>query len=220
MTPLQRRLAEQLEAALPQTQCTRCGEPDCRRYAQAIAQGHAPINRCPPGGEEGVARLAALTGQAPLPLDPAFGQATERRVARIDENWCIGCTLCIKACPVDAIVGAPKFMHTVLEDDCTGCELCIPACPVDCIEMPTATPGLKGWAAWSPAQAQGARARYQARGERLQREAREAPLRLAAKGQDKLQDLAAQPQDAQTQRKRAVVQAAIARAREKAKAKA
>lgn len=159
-------LADLIDAALPQTQCTRCGEPDCRRYAEAVAAG-APLNRCPPGGEAGVARLAQLTGRPALPLDPEHGVAAERGVARIDETWCIGCTLCIQACPVDAIIGASKQMHVVIEADCTGCELCIPVCPVDCIELPSVTPGRSGWEAWSAEQAEAARARYQARSQRL-----------------------------------------------------
>lgn len=128
-------LAARLLAALPQTQCTRCGYPDCAAYAQAIAAGTAPINRCPPGGAEGVARLAALTGQPVLALDPEHGTEGPRGVAWIDEDWCIGCTLCIAACPVDCILGGNKRMHTVIEAECTGCELCVPACPVDCIVM-------------------------------------------------------------------------------------
>ena len=138
-------LAERINALLPQTQCTRCGEPDCRRYAQAIAEGRAPINRCPPGGDEGVAALAALTGQSPLPLDPACGVPAERGVARIVEEWCIGCTLCIQACPVDAIVGAAKQMHTIVAGLCTGCELCLPPCPVECIRMEAVGENLDNW---------------------------------------------------------------------------
>src|SRR5690606_16433089 len=126
-------LAARIDAALPQTQCTRCGYPDCAHYAEAIARREAAINRCPPGGAEGVARLAALTGQPVLPLDAACGSEGPRAVAVIDEDWCIGCTLCIKACPTDAILGLNKRMHTVIADHCTGCELCVPACPVDCI---------------------------------------------------------------------------------------
>ncbi len=127
--------ADQILAALPQTQCTRCGYPDCAAYAQAIAAGEAAINQCPPGGSAGVARLAALTGQAPLPLNPEFGIEGPLTVAVIDEDWCIGCTLCLKACPTDAILGGNKRMHTVIAPHCTGCELCIPVCPVDCIRM-------------------------------------------------------------------------------------
>ncbi|MDE2146797.1 MAG: electron transport complex subunit RsxB [Burkholderiales bacterium] len=173
-------LAGRLDAALPQTQCTRCGYADCRAYAQAMADEGAAINRCPPGGEEGVQRLAALTGRSPLPLDPACGSEGPRRRAVIDEAGCIGCALCIKACPVDCIVGAPQRMHTVVEALCTGCELCLPACPVDCIEMLVATPGRSGWQAWSAAQAEAARERYQQRRARSAREQAEQAARLAA----------------------------------------
>ena len=126
-------LAARIHAALPQTQCTRCGYPDCAAYATAIAGRAAPINQCPPGGVEGIERLAAITGQAAAPLNPANGTEGPRSVAVIDEDWCIGCTLCIAACPTDAILGSHKRMHTVVERYCTGCELCIPVCPVDCI---------------------------------------------------------------------------------------
>lgn len=156
-----------IDAALPQTQCTRCGYPDCRHYAQAIAQGEAAINQCPPGGQEGVARLAAITGQPALPLNPDNGLEAVRVVAHIDENWCIGCTLCIKACPTDAILGANKRMHTVIAEACTGCELCLPVCPVDCIELDNASGEATGWAAWSPAQADEARLRYHRHQQRL-----------------------------------------------------
>ena len=156
-----------IDDALPQTQCTRCGYPDCRHYAEAIAQGEAAINQCPPGGQEGVQRLAALTGRPALPLNPANGEEAPRLLARIDEHWCIGCTLCIKACPTDAILGANKRMHTILADACTGCELCLPVCPVDCIELDNASGTATGWAAWSPAQAEQARERYQKRSKRL-----------------------------------------------------
>ena len=128
-------LIERIDAALPQTQCTRCGYPACRPYAEAIARGEAAINRCPPGGEEGVRTLARITGRTMLPLDPECGIEAPPRVAVIDEDVCIGCTKCIQACPVDAIVGASKLMHTVVADLCTGCELCIPPCPVDCIAV-------------------------------------------------------------------------------------
>ncbi|AVS99316.1 ferredoxin [Paracidovorax avenae] len=157
-----RALAARIDAALPQTQCTRCGYPDCAAYADAIAGETADINRCPPGGAEGVARLAALTGRDPLPLDPQCGAEGPRGLAVIDELACIGCTLCIKACPMDAILGTHKRMHTVIEAHCTGCELCIPVCPVDCIAMENATGDATGWAAWSAPQAGHARQRYQA----------------------------------------------------------
>ncbi|MDN5861959.1 MAG: RnfABCDGE type electron transport complex subunit B, partial [Salinisphaera sp.] len=129
---------DRIDGLLPQTQCKRCGYDGCRPYAAAIAAGEADINRCPPGGEATMQRLAALTGRAPRPLDPACGPIKPPLVAFIREDECIGCTRCIQACPVDAIVGAAKLMHTVIADECTGCELCIPACPVDCIDLPTA----------------------------------------------------------------------------------
>lgn len=160
-------LAARIDAALPQTQCTRCGYPDCATYAQAIASGEAAINQCPPGGAEGVARLAAITGMAALPLSAEHGVEGPRSVAFIDEAWCIGCTLCIKACPTDAIVGSNKRMHTVIEPYCTGCELCVPACPVDCIQLETASGAATGWAAWSAPLAQQARARYQQHRQRV-----------------------------------------------------
>jgi H+/Na+-translocating ferredoxin:NAD+ oxidoreductase subunit B len=128
-------LADQIDALLPQTQCTKCGYPACRPYAEAIARGEAQINQCPPGGAEGITKLAAVLGRDVLPLNPGNGEERERAAALIDESLCIGCTLCIQACPVDAIVGAPKLMHTVLLQHCTGCDLCIPPCPMDCIAM-------------------------------------------------------------------------------------
>jgi Na+-translocating ferredoxin:NAD+ oxidoreductase subunit B len=164
-------LAELINEALPQTQCTRCGFPDCRRYAEAIAAGQAGINQCAPGGNEGVARLAALSGAPVVALNPANGSEGPLRRARIDESACIGCTLCLDACPVDCIVGGPKSMHTVIEPLCTGCELCLPACPVDCIFLTNASPARTGWQAWSPEQAQQARVRYEFHQFRLAREA-------------------------------------------------
>lgn len=128
-------LAARIDALLPQTQCTRCGYPTCRAYADAIASGETDINHCPPGGAEGVAALAQLLGRAPKPLDPANGLEAPPLVAVIDEAICIGCTKCIQACPVDAIVGAAKRMHTIIAAECTGCELCLPPCPVDCIAL-------------------------------------------------------------------------------------
>jgi Na+-translocating ferredoxin:NAD+ oxidoreductase subunit B len=205
-----------LDALLPQTQCTRCGYPDCRAYAQAMAEGEADINRCPPGGEQGIVRLAALTGRPVLPLDPQRGIETPRRLAVIDEDWCIGCTLCIKACPVDCIVGASKQMHTVIDEQCTGCDLCLPVCPVDCISMIEVSGTRTGWDAWSPQQAGEARQRYAFHRLRTEREKRENDERLAAKAQAKLADLQGQSLITDPQlleRKRAVIEAAIARAR-------
>jgi electron transport complex protein RnfB len=128
-------LIDRIDALLPQTQCEQCGYHGCRPYAEAIAHGEAEINQCPPGGSEGIAALAALLDRTPLPLNPDNGVEKPRTLARIIEADCIGCTKCIQVCPVDAIVGANKLMHTVIADDCTGCERCIPACPVDCIVL-------------------------------------------------------------------------------------
>lgn len=170
-------LQESLNAALPQTQCTRCGFEDCAAYAKALAQGEADINQCPPGGAEGVRRLAALTGRPIKALNPEHGQESVRKLALIDENWCIGCTLCLQACPTDAIVGSNKHMHTVLPNWCTGCELCLPVCPVDCIEMRACGPAT-GWAAWSVGQAQEAAQRYALHRQRLARESQDTQDRL------------------------------------------
>ena len=209
-------LARRIDAALPQTQCQRCGYPDCAQYAQAIADGAAEINQCPPGGVEGVQRLARLTGRPALPLNPTHGIEGPVTVAVIDEDWCIGCTLCIKACPTDAIVGANKRMHTVIEPYCTGCELCIPVCPVDCISLDNVSGERTGWAGWSPQLAAQGKARYEARQIRLARERVEHDARLEAKAEAKLADLAAASkltEPAALDRKRAVIEAALARAR-------
>lgn len=160
-------LAERILEVLPQTQCTRCGYPDCAAYADAIASGEAAINQCPPGGDEGIHRLAVVTSRAYLPLNPNNGVQAPRSVVWIDENWCIGCTLCIEACPVDAIIGTHKRMHTVIESECTGCELCLPVCPVDCMLLENVSGEASGWDAWSASAAEQARQRYADRQARL-----------------------------------------------------
>jgi electron transport complex protein RnfB len=214
-------LALRIDSLLPQTQCTRCGYPDCRSYADAIAAGDAPLNQCPPGGAEGIRLLAQLLGQPELPLNPEFGDEGPRRVVYIEEATCIGCTLCIQACPVDAIVGAPKRMHAVIEADCTGCELCLPVCPMDCIALEDASAGATGWAAWSPAQADGARARYASRQARLAHAEREEAERLSAQAtsQPAVDAVPADDAPAAADPKRAAIAAALARARLRAKAR-
>jgi electron transport complex protein RnfB len=182
-----------------------------------MAEGQAAINQCPPGGQEGIERLSALTGLAALPLNPEHGTEGPRHVAIIDEAWCIGCTLCIKACPTDAILGANKLMHTVIEPWCTGCELCIPVCPVDCITLENVTGQETGWAAWSPALANTARTRFASRQQRLVREEAEHQRHLQAKAENKLADLAAHTKGAdntpEVDRKRAIIEAALAKAK-------
>lgn len=159
-------VADRIDALLPQTQCTRCGYPTCRAYAEALAAGDAEINRCPPGGASGIAALASLLHRAIQPLDPSCGAEEAPTVALIDEDACIGCTKCIQACPVDAIVGAGKHMHTVIVDECTGCGLCLPPCPVDCIALvPTAPVPLPR--ADVMARAAQARMRFEARNLRM-----------------------------------------------------
>src|SRR5512147_1889811 len=138
-------LAEKIDAILPQTQCGQCGFPGCKPYAEAIARGEADINQCPPGGEEGIRKLADLLGREFKPLSEEHGVEKPKAVALIDENLCIGCTLCIQACPVDAIVGAAKQMHTIVAKNCTGCELCLEPCPVDCIAMVAISETVESW---------------------------------------------------------------------------
>ena len=174
-------LADRIEDLLPQTQCTKCGYAACRPYAEALAVGTANYNQCPPGGAEGVARLAALVGKTVIPLNPANGVERPRPLAVIDESLCIGCTLCMQACPVDAILGAPKQMHTVIEALCTGCDLCVAPCPVDCIAMVPVTGDATGWDAWTEQQASAARERHDQRAARLERERNAAEARVAAR---------------------------------------
>jgi electron transport complex protein RnfB len=217
-------LAARLLDVLPQTQCTRCGYPDCAAYAQAMAQGQADINQCPPGGAQGVERLAAILLRPAKPLNPEFGQEGPRTVAFVDEAWCIGCTLCIEACPTDAIFGTHKRMHTVIERYCTGCELCLPVCPVDCIKLETITVSPSGtsqtpptgWNAWSAAQANLARQRYGAASERRASAKLTHSASKAAQAQEKIADLAAHSRitdAAVLDNKKAVIQAAMERAR-------
>jgi electron transport complex protein RnfB len=210
-------LADRIDALLPQTQCTKCGYSGCRPYAEAIASGEAPINQCPPGGEAGIARLAALLHRPALPLNPAHGVEKPLQVAVIDESLCIGCTLCIQACPVDAIVGSARLMHTVLASWCTGCDLCLPPCPMDCIAMvPVAPPR-----SWSDRDADAARRRLEARQLRLARLDDERRERLASKALARLDELGRDDLSAQDiARKKAVVQAAIERARARRRATA
>ena len=138
-------LVDKIDAILPQTQCGQCGFPGCRPYAEAISKDEADINQCPPGGDEGVKRLSELLGKEYKPLSAEHGVEKPKSVALIDEQTCIGCTLCIQACPVDAIVGAAKQMHTIVTDLCTGCELCLPPCPVECISMEVIPETLDNW---------------------------------------------------------------------------
>lgn len=193
-------LAGRIDALLPQTQCARCAYPGCRPYAEAIAAGTAPINRCAPGGEATIAALAALLDVPAPPPDPAFGTAEALAWAHIDEAICIGCTLCVRACPVDAIVGASKRMHTVLADHCTGCGLCLPPCPVDCIVMTSAG------RAWTPGDAAAARSRFESRNARLARRAAKGAPGSEAKGGQRVRD-------ATPDQRRRTVAAALARAR-------
>jgi electron transport complex protein RnfB len=206
-------LADRIDAVLPQTQCTKCGHAGCRPYAEAIVAGTAEINQCPPGGAAGIAILASVTARAALPLNPANGVEKPLTVAVIDESLCIGCTLCIQACPVDAIVGAPKRMHTIFAELCTGCDLCVPPCPMDCIAMVPVTPPR----AWTSADAAASRARFVARGLRLVREKEENAERLAAKAIAKLStvDSETEFENGERARKRAIVEAAIERARQR-----
>ena len=138
-------LVDQIDSLLPQTQCGQCTYPGCRPYAQAIANGEADINQCPPGGDATIQALADLLDRDPKPLNPENGIIKPKTVAIIGEPTCIGCTLCIQACPVDAILGAAKQMHTVIAEECTGCELCVAPCPVDCIKMVPVKQDLSTW---------------------------------------------------------------------------
>lgn len=215
-------LADRIEDVLPQTQCTKCSYKGCRPYAEAIASGEADINQCPPGGAEGIRRLSSVTGRPVIPLNPVNGFERPRAVAFIDESLCIGCTLCIQACPVDAILGAAKQMHTIIPKDCTGCDLCVPACPVDCIVMYPVT-DTTGWDAWTQAQADEARDRHDFRLARLVREREENDARLAAKAKAKAEAVERltpenEAELAEKERKRQIIAAAMERARQRAEA--
>lgn len=214
-------LADAIDAVLPQTQCTRCGYAACRPYAEAVARGEADINQCPPGGAEGVRRLAALVGREPKPLNPANGAEQPRAAALIDEARCIGCMLCIQACPADAITGAPRRMHTVLTQYCSGCELCLPPCPVDCIEMvplqDLAAHGNRHATALASLRTDELaplfRDRFDFHRFRLARDRQEREDSLARKADAKLAHLSALPEEPGLARKKAIVRAAIERAR-------
>ena len=190
-------LAQRIDGVLPQTQCTRCGYDGCTPYANAVAEGSADINRCPPGGDAVIVELAALTGRPRRPLDPGGGEHGPLLVAVIDEAACIGCTLCIQACPVDAIIGAQKRMHAILPSLCSGCELCVAPCPVDCIAM------VPAQRAWSAADAEAARLRHRARNARVDKRER-----IANRKKDALAQVATE-----RERRQATVAAALARAR-------
>ena len=194
----------------------RCGYQDCAAYAQAIANREAGINQCPPGGQQGIEWLAVITDQPVVALNPAHGVEGPRTLAYIDEDWCIGCTLCIKACPTDAIMGTNKQMHTVIEAYCTGCELCLPVCPVDCIKLNNVTGQTKGWNAWSRPLADLARQRYEFRSYKAKRDVEENNTRLEEKALMKLNDLSHHSQHtdpAVLDKKRAIIEAALTRAR-------
>jgi len=213
-------LLQKLDEALPQTQCTECGYPDCHAYAQAMVNGEAHQNRCPPGGQEGIIRLSNILGKAPLPLDSDRGFERPRPLAVIREMECIGCTLCIQACPVDAIVGAPKQLHIVINERCTGCDLCVPPCPVDCITMLPITENQTGWNAWSATQAKTAKQQYESRKIRLEREKRDLLKRQTLKAVTKLKAIQKETSSessilAEQARKKAIIEAAMARAKEK-----
>ncbi len=174
MSVAKQSLIESINKLLPQTQCQRCGYKACLPYAQAIALENEAINRCPPGGHSGIEKLAQLTGRPALALDESCGTEGPLQLAVIDAQRCIGCALCLEACPVDAITGAFKFMHAVIEDDCTGCELCLPSCPVDCIQMVSPESQIL----WTDNKAARARGHFERREQRLQQASQRPGLKL------------------------------------------
>jgi electron transport complex protein RnfB len=206
------QLVQHINDLLPQTQCTQCGFNGCLPYATALAKQETEINRCPPGGESTIKALAQLLNQTIKPLDPTCGVTTERHIASIDPQHCIGCTLCIKACPVDAIAGSSKRRHVVIAELCTGCELCVPPCPVDCIDMIF----IPEFSTWNTTQAHAARARMNSREFRLKRQKEEIAHRLEAKAIHKLDEFNHLTSPDSTSKK-AVIQAALERARARRK---
>jgi electron transport complex protein RnfB len=206
-------LANHIDAILPQTQCRRCGYPSCRAYAEALAEGSTSLNRCPPGGSHTITALAKLLSRESLTLDAACGEEREWVVARIDEAACIGCTLCIQSCPVDAILGATKHMHTVIESECTGCELCLEPCPVDCIYLqPMQWQGEPGarrgfLESWLRRRAPLARRRFEHRSRRLERARSERLERRRSRRSGRIR------RDAERAAKQTVIRAAVRRAR-------
>lgn len=213
---MSQKIADQIENILPQTQCTKCGYPTCRQYAEAIAEG-ANFNQCPPGGQKGINRLAILLDRPSVPLNIGHGLERRRPVAVIEEAHCIGCTLCIQACPVDAIIGAAKQMHTVISHLCTGCDLCVAPCPVDCISMVEVTVNT-GWDAWSQNEADQARRQFDLRKKRLLREQSETEDRLLVKAAAKFltvsEEIALTDEEIkEKERKKTTISAAIERIR-------
>jgi electron transport complex protein RnfB len=206
-------LIARIDAILPQTQCRQCGFDGCQPYAAAIAGGEADINQCPPGGAAGIAALAALLGRAVIALNPQHGVDKPRELAVIDETRCIGCTLCIQACPTDAIVGAAKLMHTVIAAECTGCGLCVPPCPVDCITLPALQPARP--ARLAEPERSHARERYRFRQFRLQRDAQERAARLAARSPRAASPVAETPTPSAADARQAKIAAMMARAQAK-----
>lgn len=216
--PATASLVDRIDAILPQTQCRKCTFDGCRPYAEAIAANEADINQCPPGGDEGIRQLAALLGRTPKPLNPEHGSEKPKAVAVIDENTCIGCTLCIQACPVDAIVGAAKHMHTIVAPLCTGCELCLPPCPVNCIEMQPAGETPDAWGRSADEVKDAARERFELRKQRLAREKAEKAARLAARTAAPSTQAASPDASAAADRKKALIAAALERARQQREA--